>query len=296
MGGSSRHLDNCYYKPIGKSIKKGNFPFATIAARNADKSPITSYTVVKGALPPGMSLHKTTGMIFGKPKDVEKAKGYDFTVKAEGKNDPIERSFSIEVRHRKSVDIVSTDFSQGTGKVFKYHGSCNSKCEIASDSAGNIKLDGSNGNDAIIMQKPLLVGDFEYGCTVTSGSSGHNRFGMGLWDQASSSHFRSSNSAGYCAQASSGSCYFCRFEQSTCSFRGGYGKVFGLNNIHDMNARFMFKRVNGEICGYMNDKKQGCYPQKTSAPMYGAIQNDGGSSRNMHKCYYKTSSEKVVYE
>ena len=75
-GGSSRHLDNCYYKPIGEQVKKGNYPFATVSARNADKSPITSYTVVKGALPPGLSLQKSTGMIYGDPTKVEKATGW----------------------------------------------------------------------------------------------------------------------------------------------------------------------------------------------------------------------------
>merc|ERR1712150_44298 len=140
-----------------------------------------------------------------------------------------------------------------------------------------------------------MGGDFEYGCTVTSGSSGHNRFGMAVWDGASVSQFRSSNSAGHCAQARTGLCYFCRFEQSTCSYRGSYDKRFGLANIHDQNTRFMFKRVGDVICAYTNDKQQGCYSHKTKKDMYGAIMNDGGSSRNLHKCYYKTSSGKASY-
>merc|ERR1712151_238109 len=109
------------------------------------------------------------------------------------------------------------------------------------------------------MKQPLLVGDFEYGCTVTNGNSGHNRFGMGLWDAAAYSHFKSSNSAGNCGYAKSGMCYFCRFESARCSQLGSYDAVFSLSNIHDHNARFMLKRINGKICGYVNDKLQGCY-------------------------------------
>merc|ERR1712146_286918 len=111
----------------------------------------------------------------------------------------------------------------------------------------------------------------------------------GLWSPDNIDQFRSANSAGYCAQANKGNCYFCRFEQATCSYRGSYNKVFGLSSIHDMNTKFMFKRVGTEICGYTNGNKQGCYSQKQAGPMYGAIQNDGGSSRNLHQCYWKLS-------
>merc|ERR1712113_23632 len=160
---------------------------------------------------------------------------------------------------------------------------------------GNIKLSGSNGNDAIIMNKPLLVGDFEYGCTVTTGNSGTNRFGMGLWDGVAAPHFRSQNSNGNCVYTQHGSCYFCRFEANRCAFRGTQDPTFGLSGINDNNARFMLKRVDGTICAYINDKKKGCFSQKTTRDLYGAVHNDGGSSRNMKNCYYKTSSNKVTY-
>jgi len=295
-GGTSRNLHKCYYKPLVVTGAKGNFPFATIQARNYDKSPITSYTVTKGKLPPGMNLDKKTGMIYGKPSPVPKATKFDFSVRAEGKNDPITRGFAIEVRHRAPVDTVSTDFSIGSGKPWAYSGGCNSKCEIAGDSAGNIKLDGTNGNDAIIMRQPQLVGDFEYGCTVTAGTSTHNRFGMGLWDQSAYGKFKSSNSAGHCAQADRGMCFFCRFEGGGCSYRGSYTKLFELKGIHDNNAQFMLKRVGNEICAYINNKKQGCYKKQTGQALYGAVHNDGGSSRNMHKCYWKTSTGKILYK
>lgn len=297
-GGSSRNLHRCFYRNLGKTPSKGNYQFATVKARNADKTPMQSYTVASGKLPPGMKLDKKSGMIYGNPTDVSKAQKYSFAVQADGKEGAtLKRGFTIEVRHRQTVDKRSTDFSQGSGKAFKYVGSCNGKCEIASDSAGNVKLSGSNGNDAIIMNKPLLVGDFEYGCTITSGSGTHNRFGMGIWDEIGYSQFKSSNSNGNCYYAAHGTCYFCRFEASRCAFKGTHDATFGLPAaIHSANARFMLKRVNGEICGYVNDKKSGCFTQKTTRPLYGAIQNDGGASRNMHKCYYKTSSAKASYK
>lgn len=293
-GGSSRNLKNCYYKSLSTGTK-GNYQFTTLSALNADGTPIKDFQIISGSLPKGMSLDKTSGMITGKPAEVQKATNYNFVVKASGKNDPVMRSFQIQVRHKMNMEQISTDFSQGSNKPFTYKGSCNSKCEIASDSNGNVRLDGSNGNDAIIMNKPLLVGDFEYGCTVTSGSSSHNRFGMGVWDETSYSQFSSGNSAGYCAQASKGNCFFCRFEQTSCSQRGSYSSLFSLSGIHDLNARFMFKRIGTQICAYINGNKKGCLPGSHSGPMYGAIQNDGGSSRNMHKCYYKTINTKSTY-
>ena len=84
--------------------------------------------------------------------------------------------------------------------------------------------------------------------------------------------------------------YFCRFEQTSCSFRGSYNAVFMIDGIHDMNSKFMFKRTGDQICAFVNGAQRGCYSQKQAGPMYGAIQNDGGSSRNLHQCYWKVGS------
>merc|ERR1719498_548488 len=185
--------------------------------------------------------------------------------------------FSLAVKRRAPFGRLFTDFSvspsgSNSAHMFEYRGSCGSgdkKCEITGDTMGNIQLSGTNGNDAVIMKKPLLVGDFEYGCTTTDGSSTDTqRFGMGLWDASSYSQFKSSNSAGYCAQANSGNCYFCRFEASRCSFRGSYNSIFGID-VHADGTDFMFKREGDEICGYVKGKLAGCYSQKTSAPLYG---------------------------
>lgn len=301
-GGSSRNMKNCYYKSlVDDGVAKKDFPFATLRATSSSGSPATEYKIVSGSLPTGMQLSKS-GKIYGQATGIEKQTKYTFSVQAFGEDDPVVQSFSLTVKHRMPFGTLYTDFSvspsgSNSAHMFEYRGHCGSgdkRCEITGDTMGNIQLSGTNGNDAVIMKKPLLVGDFEYGCTTTSGTSSTQRFGMGLWDSASYSQFKSSNSAGYCAQANKGSCYFCRFEASRCSYRGSYDQVFAIT-MHADGLDFMFKREGDEICGYVQGKLSGCYSQKTTAPLYGAVMNDGGSSRNMRNCYWKLVSDDVNY-
>ena len=68
----------------------------TLAATDAEGDTI-SYSIVSGALPPGLSLNSSTGVISGNPTDVTSSTTSNFTARATAAGKTIDRAFSITV-------------------------------------------------------------------------------------------------------------------------------------------------------------------------------------------------------
>ena len=83
---------------------------ATVVASDPDGTTL-AYTVTSGSLPPGLSLHSTTGVISGNPTDVSSDTTTNFTITASDGVNTSARAFSMQVT---DIPLGSASTNPGT--------------------------------------------------------------------------------------------------------------------------------------------------------------------------------------
>jgi hypothetical protein len=86
----------------------------TVVATDADSDTIT-YSVVSGALPNGISLDSSTGVISGDPDDVLSNTTYNFTIRASTTSANADRAFSMVVSAPINIEYLVVAGGGGTG-------------------------------------------------------------------------------------------------------------------------------------------------------------------------------------
>jgi hypothetical protein len=82
---------------LGSILETDTGTHATVAASDPDGTALT-YSVTTGSLPPGLSLHSTTGVISGDPTDVGSDTTTNFSISASDGVNATSRDFSMQVQ------------------------------------------------------------------------------------------------------------------------------------------------------------------------------------------------------
>ena len=82
---------------LGSILEIDTGTHATVAASDPDGTTL-AYTVTTGSLPPGLSLHSTTGVISGDPTDVGSDTTTNFSISASDGVNATSRDFSMQVQ------------------------------------------------------------------------------------------------------------------------------------------------------------------------------------------------------